>query len=134
MSKKIQIFQNKTLCLTTRVPLFVSNQTLRTDLNLQTEPETAVKSKKRYHKSLPSHSNILAKSISDLMPGNPSKRLKKKRCRDLLLIYWLTSQINSKVEVSTSGWLLHQCLCKSCTSFTLIILHFIDCMIKKKKN
>ena len=83
--KKIQIFQNKTLRLITKAPFYVSNQTLHTDLRLQTVLETAASSYKRFHNSLLNHPNTLAKNLSNPIPGNPPKRLKRKWCRDLLL-------------------------------------------------
>lgn len=83
--KKIQVVQNKTLRLITNAPFYVSNHTLHTDLKLLTVQETASKFYKRYHKSLHNHPNILAKNLSNPMPGNPPNRLKRKWCRDLLL-------------------------------------------------
>ena len=82
---KIQITQNKLFRLITKAPFYVSNQTLHSDLKMNTVLETASKSYSRYHNSLFDHPNILAKNLTNPMPGNPPKRLKRKWCRDLLL-------------------------------------------------
>ena len=79
---KIQITQNKLFRLITKAPFYVSNQTLHSDLKMNTVIETATKSYSRYHNSLFDHPNILAKNLTNPMPGNPPKR---KWCRDLLL-------------------------------------------------
>lgn len=83
--KKIQITQNKLFRLITKAPFNVSNQTLHSDLTMNTVLETATKSYSRYHNSLFDHPKIIAKNLTNPMPGNPPKRLKRKWCRDLLL-------------------------------------------------
>lgn len=73
------------ISLITKAPFHVSNQTLYSDIKMNSVIETAIKSYAYYHNSLFNHPNILAKNLSNSMPGNPLKRLKRKWNRDLLL-------------------------------------------------
>ncbi|KAF0755184.1 Uncharacterized protein FWK35_00019285 [Aphis craccivora] len=69
--KKIHIFKNKTLSRIKNTPFHVSNQTLYTDMKIQSVIETTSKSYKRYQNSLSNHPNLLEKNLFNPMPGNP---------------------------------------------------------------
>ena len=82
---KIQTVQNKSLRKIINAPPYISNQTLHLDLKIKTIKQEAISYFKRYHARLYSHPNSLISSLSTLsIPGNPSRRLKRKWCRDLL--------------------------------------------------
>ena len=83
-TNRIQTFQSITLRIMTNAPPYVSNHTLHTDLKINTVEETAKILYKRLHNRLANHSNPLISALnSDTIPGNPSRRLKRKWCRDL---------------------------------------------------
>lgn len=69
----------------TKVPSYTPNQMLHNDLKLLTVLETVTKSYTHYHNLFLDHPNIITKPLSKQMPGNSSKRLRKKWCRDFLL-------------------------------------------------
>ncbi|KAF0748249.1 Uncharacterized protein FWK35_00039122, partial [Aphis craccivora] len=77
-TKKIQIFQNKTLYLNKNDHFYVPNQTLHTNLKLQTVHGTTSKYQKRYHNSLPDRPIFLVKHFSNPITRNPPKRFKRK--------------------------------------------------------
>uniref|UniRef100_A0A2S2P698 Putative RNA-directed DNA polymerase n=1 Tax=Schizaphis graminum TaxID=13262 RepID=A0A2S2P698_SCHGA len=82
---KIQTVQNKILRLITNAPPYVSNHTLHTDLNIKSVHAEAVTYYKRFHNRLPHHPNPLISNLaSHTIPGNPTRRLKRNWCRDLL--------------------------------------------------
>lgn len=82
---KIQTVQNKILRLITKAPPYVSNYSLHTDLNINTVHAEAITYYKRFHKRLTHHPNPLISNLaSRTIPGNPSRRLKRNWCRDLL--------------------------------------------------
>jgi hypothetical protein len=82
---KTQTFQNKILRTITNAPPYVSNFTLHTDLKIKTVHAEAVIFYKRFHNRLPSHPNPLISNLATrTIPGNPSRRLKRNWCRDLL--------------------------------------------------
>uniref|UniRef100_A0A2S2NGY0 Putative RNA-directed DNA polymerase n=1 Tax=Schizaphis graminum TaxID=13262 RepID=A0A2S2NGY0_SCHGA len=75
---KIQTVQNKILRLITNTPLYVSNCTLHTDLNIKIVHAEAVTFYKSFHSRLPYHPNPLVSNLaSRTIPGNPTRRLKK---------------------------------------------------------
>jgi hypothetical protein len=83
--RPIQAFQSIALRLVTKVPCYVSNSTLHNDLKIITTIELAKTMYKRFHQNLNTHSNTLISNMSSLtLPKNPSRRLKRKWCRDLL--------------------------------------------------
>jgi len=82
---KIQTVQNKILRLITKAPPYVSNYSLHTDLNIKTVHAEAITYYKRFHNRLPHHPNPLISNLaSRTIPGNPTRRLKRNWCRDLL--------------------------------------------------
>ncbi|KAL4085043.1 hypothetical protein QTP88_027881 [Uroleucon formosanum] len=82
---KIQTVQNKILRLITKAPPYVSNYSLHTDLNIKTVHAEAITYYKRFHNRLPYHPNPLISNLaSRTIPGNPTRRLKRNWCRDLL--------------------------------------------------
>ena len=82
---KIQTFQNIALRKIINAPPFVSNHTLHTDLKLNTINDEAKTFYKRFHYRLTNHPNQLIKNLAiPSIPGNPTRRLKRKWCRDLL--------------------------------------------------
>ncbi|KAL4083691.1 hypothetical protein QTP88_029007 [Uroleucon formosanum] len=82
---KIQTVQNKILRLITKAPPYVSNYSLHTDLNIKTVHAEAIIYYKRFHNRLPHHPNPLISNLaSRTIPGNPTRRLKRNWCRDLL--------------------------------------------------
>lgn len=62
---KIQITQNKIFCLTL---FYIFNQTLHTNLKMNTVLKTAIKSYTFYHNSLSDHPNILANRCPVILP------------------------------------------------------------------
>jgi hypothetical protein len=82
---KIQTVQNKIFRLITKAPPYVSNYSLHTDLNIKTVHAEAITYYKRFHNRLPYHPNPLISNLaSRTIPGNPTRRLKRNWCRDLL--------------------------------------------------
>jgi len=82
--RTIQAFQNITLRLITGAPWFVSNATLNFDLKLPSIDNTAATYYKRFHAKLKDIPNQLINELASLtLPGNPTRRLKRKWCRDL---------------------------------------------------
>jgi len=84
-TNQIQTFQNISLRRLSNALPYISNQTLHNDLHIRTiEDETRI-FYTRFHKRLQSHHNPLIKDFSIFtLPGNPTRRLKRKWCRDLL--------------------------------------------------
>jgi len=82
---RIQAFQNISLRKLMNSLSYISNYTLHTDLKIKTLKEEALTYYKIFHNRLTSHSNPLIKSIlSNIIPGNPSRRLKRNWCTDML--------------------------------------------------
>jgi len=82
---RIQTYQSKTLRQITKAPYYVSNHTLHHDLSVPFVVDVAKTYYKRFHNRLSNHRNPLMHDISSLsIPGNLSKRLKRKWCRNLL--------------------------------------------------
>lgn len=82
---KIQTFQSISLRIITNAPFYVSNHTLHSDLGLQTVAEVASSYYKRFRSSLTNHPNPLILALNSInIPGNPTRRLKRRWCRDLI--------------------------------------------------
>lgn len=78
----IQSFQNIALRKIINSPPSILNHT---DLKFKMNYEEAKYLHKRFHDSLTSHPNILIKYLASVtIPDSPSRRLKRKWCRDLL--------------------------------------------------
>lgn len=83
--RTIQAFQNITLRLITGAPWFVSNETIHSDLKLPSIDHTAAVYYKRFHAKLQAIPNQLINELASLtLPGNPTRRLKRKWCRDMI--------------------------------------------------
>uniref|UniRef100_A0A2S2PDH6 Putative RNA-directed DNA polymerase n=1 Tax=Schizaphis graminum TaxID=13262 RepID=A0A2S2PDH6_SCHGA len=79
---RIQAYQSKTLRQIIKAPYYVSNH----DLSIPFVADVAKTHYKRLHNSLLNHRNPLMHVICSLtFPGNPSKQLKCKWCRNLLI-------------------------------------------------
>lgn len=56
-----------------------------TDFKTKSVKNEAITYYKRFHNRLASHFNPLIKALStNVIPGNPPRRIKRKQCRDLL--------------------------------------------------
>ena len=83
-TNKIQTYQSTALRIITNSPFYVSNHTLHTDLRINTVKETAKLFYKRFRSRLTNHPNPLISALnSDSIPGNLTRRIKRRWCRDL---------------------------------------------------
>lgn len=68
----------------TNISFYVSNHTIYIDLRINTVDETSKIPFKRFSSRLTNHPNPLISTLnSDAILGNPPRRLKRIRCRDL---------------------------------------------------
>jgi hypothetical protein len=82
---RIQSLQSKILREISNAPLYVSNQTIHSDLKVPYVLDHAIEKYKSFHKKLTSHPNPLAQNLLSLhIPGNPTRRLNRRWPRDLL--------------------------------------------------
>jgi hypothetical protein len=78
--------QSKILRKITNVRFYVSNQTIHSDLKVPYVLDHAIEKYKCFHGKLPSHPNPLAQNLQSLhIPGNPIRRLNRRRPRDFLM-------------------------------------------------
>jgi len=84
---KIQTFQNIALRKILNVPPpYVSNHTIHSDLKIKLVHKEAKIHYQWFHNRFTSSSNPLIRNLAvPTIPGNPSRRLKRKWCRDLLV-------------------------------------------------
>jgi len=83
---KIQTVHSKILRHILNAPPYTSNETIHKDLNTPVVKQTAISQYKHFHNRLESHPNTLVKALSSLtLPGNPSRRLKRTWCQNLIL-------------------------------------------------
>jgi hypothetical protein len=82
---KIQTFQNMALRKSLNALPYVSNHTIHSDLKMPLVHDEAKIYYKRFHLRILSHPNLFARNLSTpTIPSNPP-RLKRKRCRDMLV-------------------------------------------------
>jgi len=83
--KTIQAFQNILQRIITGAPWFVSNESLNGNLKLLSIKETADIFYKHFHSKLRANPNQLINKLASLiLSGNPTRRLKRNWCRDLI--------------------------------------------------
>jgi hypothetical protein len=83
--RTIQAFQSITLHMITSAPWFVSNSSLHSNLKIELVDQLATKHYSSFYSKLPFHINPLVTQISSTQSTNPTHRLKRKYCRDLLV-------------------------------------------------
>jgi len=84
-TKTIQAFQSITLRLLTSAPWYISNNSLHNDLKIETFTTVASKHYKKFHSKLATHNNPLkANQGGANLYNNPTRRLKRRWCKDLL--------------------------------------------------
>ncbi|VVC38353.1 Hypothetical protein CINCED_3A022623 [Cinara cedri] len=80
----MQTFRSISLRKITNSPFDVSDQTLRSDLRLQTVAEVAASSYNSFRTRRTNHPNPLIRALNSAnVPGNPPRRLERRWCRDL---------------------------------------------------
>jgi len=83
--KTIQAFQSITLRLLTSAPWYVTNNCLHKDLKIDSVTAVASNHYKKFHSKLATHTNPLIANQGRVNPlHNPTRRLKRRWCRDLL--------------------------------------------------
>ncbi|KAL4125740.1 hypothetical protein QTP88_009980 [Uroleucon formosanum] len=81
----IQAFQSICLRIIAKAPWYVTNKLLHDDLQIKTVQETATNFYKRFHGNLlMNHNHLISQLASKTLPDNPTRRLKRSWCRDLL--------------------------------------------------
>ncbi|PSN29591.1 putative RNA-directed DNA polymerase from transposon X-element, partial [Blattella germanica] len=82
---RLQTFQNRVLRLITGAPWYVRNETLHSDLGIQTVNSILQTTYQQLHSTFNHHPNILIRQIPQNMPpARSDSRLKRKRHTDLL--------------------------------------------------
>lgn len=85
--RTIQAFQNICCRIITGAPWYVTNNSINSDLKISSVNETATLYYKRFNSKLQSNPNQLIKDLAiPTLPGNPTRRLKRNWCRDLINI------------------------------------------------
>lgn len=84
-TKRIQAIQNKILRTITDCPFYVTNHTLHNDLQVPYVIDIARLSYTSLHKKFRTHANPLVQNLTEPVPGNPIRRLKRQWPRDLLM-------------------------------------------------
>jgi len=86
-AKTIQAFQSICLRIIAKAPWYVTNKLLHDDLQIKTVHDTATNFYKRFHeKLLMNHNHLISQLASKTLPDNPTRRLKRNWCRDLLIL------------------------------------------------
>ena len=84
-TQTIQAFQSIFLRIIAKAPWYVRNKSLHDELQIKTIYDTAINFYKRFHGKLPKNRNhLISQLASKTLPDNPTRRLNRNWCRDLL--------------------------------------------------
>jgi len=84
-TKTVQSFQLITLRLLTSAPWYVCNNSLPNDLKIESVTTVASKHHNKFHSTLATQTSpLIANQCGANPPNNPTRRLKRHWCKDLL--------------------------------------------------